>query len=129
MVTPKHEYLRYIKEKGKFTVDCNHIIFSTEDIEILEKYGHWFKALTDGELDPITDLQREFILVAKGQRSPFTIEEFAWFKYLGRKVVEAKNGNKLYEQHQLEDDTFYRRDMAKKQKKMMFGEMKKNHQN
>ncbi|MHC1777560.1 MAG: DUF413 domain-containing protein [Lentimicrobium sp.] len=126
-MTTKHEHLQYLHEKGKFTVDCNHIIFSTEDIEILEKYGHWFMALTKGELDPISDLQKEFILVAKGERSPFTIEEFAWFKYLGRKAVEAKSGNKLYEHPHLQEDTFYSRDMAKKLKKMMCGEMGKNH--
>lgn len=123
----KQEHLDYLKEKGKFTVDCSQAIFSCVYIEIQGKYGHWFMALIPGELEPITELQKEFILVSRGQKSPFSIEELAWFKYLSRKAIEAKSGDKLYEQHHLQDDAFFSWEMEKKQKKMMFGVMRKNH--
>jgi uncharacterized protein len=126
-MSTKQEHLQYIKEKGKFIVDCSHAIFSTESIEILEKYGHWFMALTTGELEPISELQKEFILVATGQKLPVSVEENAWFKYLARKTIEARLGDKLQIQYHMEGDTFYSRDMMIIQKKMMYGEMKKNH--
>jgi len=123
----KQEHLKLIKEKGRFVVDCSHDIFSNEQIEILEKYGHWFMALTTGELEPITDLQRDFVLVATHKEEAFSLEEIAWFRYLGRKAVEAKHGDRLKQHYQSEDDTFYNREMLTSQRRMMFGEMKKNH--
>ncbi len=123
----KQEHLKLIKEKGRFVVDCSHDIFSNEQIEILEKYGHWFMALTTGKLEPITDLQRDFVLVATHKKEAFSLEEIAWFRYLGRKAVEAKHGDRLKHRYQPEDDTFYNREMVTSQRRMMFGEMKKNH--
>ncbi len=59
----KGEHLEYIAHKGLFNIDCNLIIFSKEEIEILEKWGHWFMALVSGELKPITEMQARFIKV------------------------------------------------------------------
>ena len=123
----KHEHLQYLKEKGRFTVDCGLVIFSPEEIEILEKYGHWFQALTNGELQPITEMQENFIRVAKGERKPFSEFEQAWFRYLGRKRIEAKDGDSLKAQYVPESDSFYNREMAKQQKKVMFNVIRKTH--
>ena len=123
----KHNHLQFIKKHGKFQVDCSHAIFSTDEIDILEKYGHWFKALTIGTLEPITELQKEFVLVAKRKRSPFSLEETVWNKYLHRKELEADPENKLKLIYQYEEDTFYNRNMVRKQRSTMFRVMNENH--
>jgi uncharacterized protein len=46
----KGEHLEYIAHKGLFNIDCDLKIFSKEEIEILEKWGHWFMALVSEEL-------------------------------------------------------------------------------
>jgi len=123
----KEQHLNYIKDHGKFKVDCNHVIFSNDELEILEKYGHWFNALISGELEPITELQKEFIRVANGEAVAFSPEEKAWSKYQKRKEIEEKYGESLNIHYHSADDTFYSRDMAKQMKKTMFAEMRNNH--
>ncbi len=123
----KHNHLQYLKEKGRFKVDCGLVIFSREEIEILEKYGHWFQALTNGELQPITELQENFIRVAKGEKKPFSEFEQAWFRYLGRKRIEAQYGDSLNARYEPESDSFYNREMAKQQKRIMFNVIRKTH--
>lgn len=126
-MTEKEKHITFIKSSGVFQIDCKTIIFNTEEIEILKKHGNWFKALTDGTLQPITDLQNRFVQVAKGELEPFSLEEKAWFKYLGRKKVEAKYGDSLERIYSPEEDTFYNRDMFKKQKSTMTGIINQNH--
>ena len=60
MKTQKEEHLDFLSKKGIFKMDCSHTLFSNEEIEILERYGHWFKALISGELEPYTEKQRLF---------------------------------------------------------------------
>lgn len=127
-MSTRKEHLEYISEtKGKFVVDCSHEIFTNEELEILVKYGHWFTALTAGELEPITALQREFILVATHEKEPFSIEEWAWYHYMGRKAYEAKHGDKYHVPTcHFEDDPFYNRDKAKELRSTMFKVMRDN---
>jgi len=120
-------HLKYILSKGPYIIDCSTIIFKPNEILILQKYGHWFTALTKGILLPFTDLQADFVLVANYQKKADTIFETTWFKYLGRKTLEAKKGLDLTTKYFLEDDNFHNREMAKEQKRIMFDEMKKNH--
>lgn len=110
----------YLKQKGRFSIDCNTIIFSSEEIEILQRFGHWFKALCNGDLEIITERQRRFVAAIKGEREPFSPEEVAWHKYLGRKRVEAKYGDKLEYSYMPEEDGFYSREMHKTQQLLMF---------
>ena len=126
-MTLKQEHLKYINEHGKFKVDCSHLIFSFEELDLLEVYGHWFMALIKGNLQPFTEMQIEFIEAITNNRRPIAITGEAWFKYQGRRRIEAKDGDTLNLKNHLIDDTFHSRDMAKKQKRMMYGEMNKNH--
>jgi uncharacterized protein len=123
----KQIHLDYIRGKGSFNVDCNHSIFSTDELEILKKYGHWMLALANGDLEPFTELQREFLLVASNQKEAVSTFERAWEKYQGRKNVEAKYGDKLKVQYAPESDGFYNREMAKQQRKMMYDVIRKTH--
>jgi uncharacterized protein len=52
-------------------------------------------ALTSGELDPVSDLQVEFIKVVKREKKPISPFQWAWFKYLGRKRFEVEEGDNL----------------------------------
>jgi len=126
-MTNKQEHLVYWKSKGDFVIDCDLKIFSPEEIDILRHYGHWFRALTDGILQPCTIMQQAFVDVAHERRVPITPAEHAWFRYLKRKWIEEKYGDSLKNQYVPAQDTFYNRDMAKTVKKMMAGENLKNH--
>jgi uncharacterized protein YifE (UPF0438 family) len=126
-MSTKKDHLSYIKEKGEFRVDCSHEIFHPAEIKVLEKYGHWFHALTTSILEPISEGQKEFIRVANHEITPITPAEKAWHKYLARKVIEAKAGDSLKIQYHVEVDPFYNREMARQEKRIMYGEMKKNH--
>ena len=103
----------YIRTKGRFTIDCNILIFSTEEIGIIQKWGHWFKALCDEELSPFTEKQRHFKKVMLGEEEPFTVAEQAWHTYLGRKKIEEKYGDHLNYNYIPEEEGFYSRDMLK----------------
>ena len=119
----------YIKAKGKFNVACDHFIFSKEEIKLLEKYGHWFEALTNGTLSPLNTDQEQFIEVARMSRKPEKDYEKVWFKYIKRKEIESEHGPSLHKKPIVEDDTFYSRDMAKNLKRTMFKVIKENHRN
>jgi len=119
-MTDRKIHTDYIQQKGPFVVDCNRAIFTEEELEILEKWGHWFRALTDGELTPVTRRQELFVEGARGKREPVSVEEQAWFKYLGRKRVEQKMGDRLKVNYEYQDDGFYTRADAKQLRKMMY---------
>jgi uncharacterized protein YifE (UPF0438 family) len=120
------EHLAYIN-KENFRMECSNSIFSPQEIEVIEKCGHWFTALTDGSLNPLNAKQKQFVEVSENLRGPTTDYEKVWWKYLKRKEIEAKYGNTLYTNPNPEQDTFHSRDMAKNLKSMMFKVTKENH--
>ncbi len=73
-----------------------------------------------GELEPINELQKQFILVTTGELEPKTIEEKLWFKFIKRKMIEAKEGNNLNLHYRVEEDTFHNREMSKSMRGMLF---------
>jgi uncharacterized protein len=123
----KGEHLEYIAHKGLFNIDCDLKIFSKEEIEKIEKWGHWFMALVSGELKPFTESQERFIKVMKREIGPISVEERAWFKYLGRKAVEKKYGERLKVKYEAEDDTFYSIEDKKKMNRITYSTMAQNH--
>lgn len=127
MNNEEKKHHEYIKAKGKFTVACNHLIFSNEEIKLLEKYGHWFDGLTKGKLLPFNAEQEQFVEVAQMKRNPEAFYEKIWFKYIKRKEIESNKGAILYTTPLPKDDTFYSRDMVKELKNTMFKVMKENH--
>lgn len=112
------DHIAFIEKKGKFIIDCGTKIFSLEEIEYLEKYGHWSKALIDGELLPITEGQKDFIDKFKNNKKPITPEQVAWWKYRGRKRLEEKNPEKFNFDYtsDAEDPFFNRADWNKMRK-------------
>ncbi|ADR22668.1 hypothetical protein MATR_34860 [Marivirga tractuosa] len=127
MKNTKDSHLKLITQKGRFKMDCSLAIFSNEERAILEKYGHWFKALISGELEPYTEKQKLFIEAAKNERHPISIEEKTWFKYTKRKEIEEKHGHVLSSRPELKTDPFYSREGAKHLRKSQMSTMGKNH--
>ena len=113
-------HINYLKQKGRFNIDCNISIFSSEEIELLQRYGHWFKAICVGNLEIITERQRRFVQAINGERKPFSPEEVAWHKYQGRKEIEAKYGDKNEYNYMPEEEGFYSEDLYKNQQLSMF---------
>ncbi len=126
-MSSKKEHIMFLKSKGNFSIDCITEIFTRSELRSLEKYGHWFQALSDETLMPLNMKQEQFVRVAKGELEPETIWENAWRKYLDAKIANSKPGDIADKEYLPYEDTFYSRDMAKKMKGMMYGEMKKNH--
>ena len=126
-MTGKKQHLDYITECGPFTIDCNLIIFSIEEVEILKKYGHWFAAIEDGTLESLTKKQQFFIDVCKGLKQPMSIHELAWFRYTERRKIEKDKGDKLYQTPQLNQDTFYSRQYVKQLRKTVTKTVWENH--
>ncbi len=121
------EHLEFIAHKGLYDIDCNLIIFSSEEIQAIENWGHWFMALVSGELKPFTEAQERFIKVMKRELVPISVEERAWFKYLGRKAVEKKYNDRLNVKYQTEDDTFYSSEDTKKMNRIAYGTISQIH--
>jgi uncharacterized protein len=61
------------------------------------------------------------------RKKPTSLYEWAWFKYLGRKRFEVEKGDNLKIQYRPLVDGFYSREMAKQQKSMIFGVVRKTH--
>ena len=112
MLSLKEElHKQYVREKGTFIIKCNAVIFTTEQLEILLKYGHWFQALCDGTLKAFTEKQRRFILAINGDRKPFSEEEVVWNMYQNRLQLEKNHGNHLEYNFIPEEVGFYREEM------------------
>ena len=123
----KQHHLKFIKDQGSFRFECNRIVFEDVEIEIIEKYGHWFNALQKGALSPLNDNQKRFVEVANFRIEPNSQHEKAWWKYLKRMVIDVNAKDTLYKQYKLENDTFYSRDMVKQLHEQMYSVMKENH--
>ncbi|WP_424963917.1 DUF413 domain-containing protein [Ekhidna sp.] len=109
MRSTKKDHLQYLQEKGQFRIENkikNLPAFSDEMIEILEKYGHWFEALVEGILEPITEKQKMFIEAVRNEH-PFSIEEQAWVLYQKRKSLEKGLSEALKRRPIIADDTFH----------------------
>ena len=112
-MSSKQDHLNYIKEKGDFHIDCSTIIFSSQEIAILKKFGHWFDALEKKKLEPITELQIRFVNVCQGNNLPFSIDEKAWFKYCGRRKLEQEQTESLKAHYRFDSEFFSRDDYYK----------------
>ncbi|MGR5149522.1 DUF413 domain-containing protein [Photobacterium alginatilyticum] len=51
------------------------------ELSLVNKCGYWLEALSTGAISPLSESQRQFISVTKGEVSPRTEHEKAWVKY------------------------------------------------
>lgn len=120
-MTCKSVHLEYISHRGVFHLDCDPIVFTKGEIVIIEKWGHWFRGLTSGELHPFTQAQERFIKVMKVEMKPVTPEEKAWFKYLRNKINKVRSGENFTESHEPMRNKLYSRRVRKKMNKINVG--------
>lgn len=66
--------------------------WTDEDRAVLHKYGAWFEALGNGEVEPSTEAQRHFAQVAYGLAAPTTKYEAIWRRYLVARKQESVLG-------------------------------------
>jgi uncharacterized protein YifE (UPF0438 family) len=117
----------YVQAKGKFNVNVSHVAFSPGQLAILENFGQWFEALTNGTESPSNAEQQQFVEVAHMQRKSRTDNEIAWSRYLKRKKIETDKGATLHQSPQPNEDPFCSRDMAKQVRNTMYKVTRDNH--
>lgn len=120
MEAHKERHLHYAGQHP-FPFGCDPRLFSEEQYALITRWGHWYQALADGLLEPITEAQRVFIAAVRGSSPPTEPHAEAWWRYRMRLVIEARHGDAMHRSHQLEDDTFLSRDMAKQMRRTMGG--------
>ena len=68
-------------ELGKYPIPQGRLHkLRSDEVGLLEKYGHWLEALVQGKLELKTEQQKRFVAVAKGKGNPKTEFEWAWVK-------------------------------------------------
>src|SRR6056297_1318615 len=127
IASQKKEHLQYLKKKGPFSLEVNCDNLNKKEKELIRKWGHWFRALEEGTLQPFRESQERFIKVVKGELKPFTLEEQAWFKYVNRKKYLEKHPDMLRIKYKLDDDEFYNRDDAAKLRGRQLGTIHRTH--
>ncbi len=75
ILSTEEQHLKLIRDRGDFSVDCSHSIFSTEELELLKCFGHWFAALESGELKPITELQNALLRSQTKRKRHFLLKK------------------------------------------------------
>lgn len=77
-----------IPRAHRFYLRKNHFPLSEEvlarvsprEAVLLARDGHWLEALAAGKINPITEAQQRFVMVARGHRVPQSRHEIAWSK-------------------------------------------------
>ncbi len=67
--------------RGKYPIPNNRLRkLKADEIALLEKDGWFLDDLAHKRIEPTTDDQRRFVLVAEGRRTPRSNHEWAWIK-------------------------------------------------
>jgi hypothetical protein len=53
---------------------------TSSERELLARCSYWLEALANGELEPLTEEQKQFVAVAQGRTAPASEHERAWLK-------------------------------------------------
>lgn len=61
-----------------------HGDFTIKEAQLLEQLGHALNELDLGKRNPVTEDEKQFILVCRGEREPVTEVERVWSKYMAR---------------------------------------------
>ena len=123
----KEKHLDYLEGKGRFKINLKRNLLTPEEERIVERWGHWFQALTNGTLQPYTEMQKNLVRVGKREALPVSVEECAWFKYNERKKIEEKYPDISDSKYTYQEEGCYTRKMARQMKNIMMSEMGKNH--
>lgn len=72
---------RFFDDKNYPRGFSRHGDYTIRESQILEQYGQAFKALDNGEREPATKEEKEFVAFCRGERPAETAFEKAWYKY------------------------------------------------
>lgn len=61
-----------------------HGDFTIKEAQLLERHGYAFNELELGKREPVTDDEKQFVSVCRGEREPATEAERVWIKYMAR---------------------------------------------
>ncbi|KEA50373.1 MULTISPECIES: DUF413 domain-containing protein [Mangrovibacter] len=61
-----------------------HGDFTIKEAQILERFGYAFNELDIGKREPVTEEEKQFVAVCRGERAPATEAERVWAKYVTR---------------------------------------------
>lgn len=95
VVTEKEKHLK-LRNKTFFVSDRAKEVIQGEDLKLLQKYGCWMEGLHSGELKPITEEQKDFILCLKNDKPPQNELFNIYWRYLRRmKIVNTQELNNV----------------------------------
>jgi uncharacterized protein YifE (UPF0438 family) len=126
MRTSDPTHLHYVRQ-GEFPFRCDPRLFSDEEHALITRWGHWYDALSSGQVTAITPAQEAFIEAVKGDAPPAEPHAAAWWRYGKRLAIEERHGTAMHSSYQVDSDTFYSRDMAKQLRKTMGGVTLREH--
>ena len=115
-----------MNDQSRFVIRCSRVIFSTEEIDLLERYGGELERLASGERPPETAAQQRFVDAIQGRTEPQTVYERMWAKYVWRLKWEAKPENRaaMGERRSMPDD----REDWKRMSGVVWGDMRRRSQ-
>ncbi len=82
--------------RSDFKLPIGRSEINQEELKILAQYGCWMEALANGEIEPFTEAQVQFVKVARGRESPATQFERVWVKY-AQSFPATEGGNAEFE--------------------------------
>lgn len=125
----KKVHLEFVKNNPfKFSIATDG--FTVREVAFIEKYGYWLKALTKGELAPISQEQDQFVKEMKSRKplSECLYHVQLWKRYLRREIEEKDSKGVLKAPPaKIEDGSFYSREGAKALRKGQFKTITKAH--
>jgi uncharacterized protein YifE (UPF0438 family) len=74
------QHQRFLEQKDYILGIESFTMFSSDELELLERYGHWLDALASGTIGALTLEQSQFIEVARWRRDPVHKFECTWRK-------------------------------------------------
>jgi len=117
-MSTRNDHLAIAAKRG-FPFNCATQVFTYEQVALVEQWGYWYEALTDGTLEPITKGQEVFIAAALGKDLPTELHVEAWRRYLRRLAIEIKYGESMHRAAHYQEEGFYTRDMVKDMRRIV----------
>lgn len=83
------------KNKQKpFAFHCSVEVFPPRELAVLVKHGNRLEELAAGEIAPVSDADRHFLLVDQEEAEPETVVEIAWLRLKARREIERADREK-----------------------------------
>jgi uncharacterized protein YifE (UPF0438 family) len=83
-----HEFDHLRFRRIPFRVECDTTLFSSDELERLQKYGSWMTALMRSAIPPRSPAQEDFVQCFSGKKKPETQFEVLWMKYCLQVIFE-----------------------------------------